>query len=107
MNVQRVLGLGCAAALAVIVIVSLALWGIVGLTTSPTHRQLEKIPEDIPPQAPAEVPDIDVHGEGRTADKLKYWSGDISEQTEIPRAGAARVRQRGAHRPRRVAGVPP
>ena len=84
MNVQRVLGLGCAAALAVIVIVSLALWGIVGLTTSPTHRQLEKIPEDIPPQAPAEVPDIDVHGEGRTSDKLKYWSEDIAEQTEIP-----------------------
>ena len=85
MNVKRVLGLGCAAALAVIVVVSLALWGLVGLTGSPTARQLKDVPEDIPPRAPAEVPDINVHSEGRTADKLTYWSEELSDQTNIPK----------------------
>lgn len=74
-------------ALAVVLVIAVVGWAlsmVVGGTQP--FRQLQPIPDDVPPAAGEPVAEIDVHGPGRTADKLTYWAGDLSEDTGIPAA---------------------
>lgn len=59
------------------------MWALSFLDRPGAGRRLEPIPEQVPPQAGAEVADIDVNAPGRTADKLTFWAQDISENTGI------------------------
>ncbi|MDR7328909.1 lytic transglycosylase domain-containing protein [Corynebacterium guangdongense] len=81
---RRAAGCGCGSILAVVLIVALVGW-MLSTSSKPTvPRSLEPIPEDVPPAAGAEVPMIDVHGQGRTSDKLSYWAEPLAGQTGIP-----------------------
>lgn len=78
-------GFGCLTVLAVIVIVALIGWAVtLGLSGTQPFRQLQPIPEDVPPHAGEPVPEINVHGPGRTAEKLSFWSDGLAEDTGIP-----------------------
>lgn len=81
---RRLTGCGCAAVLVIIVIVSVGLWGLSFMDKPLPTRQLQPVPDNVPPQAPAVVDSIDVHAPGRTADNLTQWSGELAKQTEIP-----------------------
>lgn len=68
---------------AVILVVSLVVWAMsLFHVTSPTRR-LEPVPENVPPQAPPAVQEIDIHAPGRTADALAAWSADLEKATGI------------------------
>ncbi|WJY89385.1 hypothetical protein CCONF_04175 [Corynebacterium confusum] len=77
-------GCGCAAVLAIVLVVALVGWSLSFLGAPSPVRKLDPVPENVPPEAPAEVAEINVHAPGRTADKLTYWAQDLSEQTGIP-----------------------
>ncbi|MDY5839569.1 MAG: lytic murein transglycosylase [Corynebacterium camporealensis] len=77
-------GCGCAGALVIVVIASLLIWSLSFLGDITARRDLGPVPDNVPPQAGQEVAHIDVHAPGRTADKLTYWSQDLSEQTRTP-----------------------
>lgn len=83
---KRGIGCGVGSLLAIVLVIAVVGWVLSLLTgtTSVTPRQ--PVPDNVPPAAGAEVPAIDVHGPGRTADKLTFWSGPIAEQTRIPEA---------------------
>lgn len=79
---------GCAGftVLAVILIVSMVGWALSFLDGAAPIRQLSPVPKDVPPARAAEVPRIDVHGPGRTADLLAAWAQPIASETAIPPA---------------------
>lgn len=95
-GIGRKAGGGCAAILAVVLALVLLVAGVgwvLSVSGAPNPvRRLEPVPDDVPPAAGAEVPLIDVHGPGRTADKLGFWAEPIAEATGIP---AAAVRAYG------------
>ncbi|RNE48544.1 hypothetical protein C5L39_08620 [Corynebacterium alimapuense] len=78
------MGCGLGVVLAVIMVISLVGWALSLLDFSNPIRQLQPVPDNVPPAAGAEVPGIDVHAEGRTSDKLSFWAEPIAEQTGIP-----------------------
>ncbi|MBP3088894.1 hypothetical protein EML15_07020 [Corynebacterium sp. sy017] len=49
-------------------------------------RQLQPVPEDVPPARGSEVPEIDVEAPGRTSDKLGFWADPLAAETSIPTA---------------------
>lgn len=75
---------GCATVLGIILIISVVLWLLSFVDGPSVTRQLEPIPDNVPPAAGRTVPSIDVHAEGRTADKLTYWSDGLAGDTAIP-----------------------
>ena len=81
--IKRAVGCGCAAVLAVILVVSLVFWLLSAFAGVPTPRRFEPVPDNVPPQAPAEVPSIDIHAPGRTADSLAEWSAELEAATGI------------------------
>lgn len=81
---KRASGCGCGAVLAIILIIAMVGWALSFLAPSQPGRQLQEIPDNVPPAAGAEVPAIDVNAPGRTADKLSHWAEPIAEATEIP-----------------------
>lgn len=82
-RLRKLGGCGLAAVLAVVVIVSLVGWVLSALGKPATLKQLQPVPDAMPPLAGMAVPDIDVHAEGRTADKLTYWSSQLEAETGI------------------------
>ena len=74
---------GCATVLGIILIISVVLWLLSFVDGPSVTRQLEPIPDNVPPAAGRAVPSIDVHAEGRTADKLTYWSDGLAGDTAI------------------------
>lgn len=76
-------GCGCAAVLVILLVVSVVAWSLSFMGKSVSPRTLGPVPDNVPPQLPQAVAEIDVHAAGRTADKLTYWSKGIAEQTEI------------------------
>ncbi|AGF71976.1 hypothetical protein A605_04840 [Corynebacterium halotolerans YIM 70093 = DSM 44683] len=70
--------------LAVIMVIAAVGWLLSFLDVSSPVRQLQPVPDNVPPAAGAEVPSIDVHAAGRTSDKLSFWAEPLAEQTGIP-----------------------
>lgn len=83
-GVRRVAGCGCGVVLAVILVIALVAWLLSFLDVSSPVRQLQPVPDNVPPAAGAEVPAIDVNAPGRTSDKLGYWAEPLAEETGIP-----------------------
>lgn len=81
---KRSFGCGCGAILAVIVVIALVGWSLSFLPGPIQVTPKEPIPDNVPPAAGAEVPEIDVHAPGRTSDKLSFWAAPIAESTKIP-----------------------
>lgn len=81
---RRLTGCGCAAVLLIIVTVSVGLWGLSFMDKPAPMRTLQPVPDNVPPQIPAEVDSIDINAPGRTSDKLTQWSTQLSQQTGIP-----------------------
>ena len=71
---RRVMGCGLGVVLAIIMVISLVGWALSFLDISSPTRQLQPVPDNVPPAGAAEVPLIDVHAPGRTADKLTFWA---------------------------------
>ncbi|WP_311518081.1 hypothetical protein [uncultured Corynebacterium sp.] len=82
-RLRKLGGGGLAAVLAVVVVVSLVGWVLSALGKPAALKPLQPVPQAMPPIAGVEVPNIDVHSEGRTADKLTYWSSQLESQTGI------------------------
>lgn len=83
-GLKRTLGCGCGAVLAVIMVIAVVGWALSFVEGANPIRQLEPVPEDLPPAAGEPVPPIDVHGPGRTSDKLAFWSEPVTADTGIP-----------------------
>lgn len=82
----RTSGCGCGIVLAIILVIALVGW-LLSFQSSPlTRPTLQPIPADIPPQAGAEVPAIDVNAPGRTSDQLSAWAQPLSQQTNVSAA---------------------
>lgn len=78
-------GCGCATVVAVILILAVIGWAVsLSLSGTSPFRQLQPIPDNVPPQAGEPVPNINVHAPGRTADKLTFWAEDLAVETGIP-----------------------
>lgn len=83
-GLRRVGGCGFGIVLAIILIISLVGWSLSFLDKPSPFRQLEPVPQDLPPIGGAEVPAIDVEAPGRTSDKLTWWSDQLKDSTSIP-----------------------
>ena len=75
---RRVMGCGLGVVLAIIMVISLVGWALSFLDISSPTRQLQPVPDNVPPAGAAEVPLIDVHAPGRTADKLTFWAEPLA-----------------------------
>jgi membrane-bound lytic murein transglycosylase B len=83
---RRVMGCGLGVVLAIVMVISLIGWALSFLDISSPTRQLQPVPDNVPPAGAAEVPLIDVHAPGRTSDKLDFWAAPLAEKTGIPAA---------------------
>ncbi|WKD61563.1 hypothetical protein CCICO_07720 [Corynebacterium ciconiae DSM 44920] len=81
---RRALGCGCSTVLAIIMVIAVVGWALSLLEGSSPIRQLQPVPDNVPPAAGAEVPAIDVHDSGRTSDKLGYWADPLAAEMSIP-----------------------
>jgi len=81
-----VMGCGLGVVLAIVMVISLIGWALSFLDISSPTRQLQPVPDNVPPAAAAEVPVIDVHAPGRTSDNLDFWAQPLSRETGIPAA---------------------
>ncbi|WP_231686498.1 lytic transglycosylase domain-containing protein [Corynebacterium deserti] len=59
-------------------VISFVGWALSFLDGTPPIRQLQQIPEDVPPARGEAVPLIDIEAEGRTADHLRFWAEPIA-----------------------------
>ncbi|NLA54934.1 MAG: hypothetical protein GX859_01335, partial [Corynebacterium humireducens] len=80
------MGCGLGVVLAIVMVISLIGWALSFLDISSPTRQLQPVPDNVPPAGAAEVPLIDVHAPGRTSDKLDFWAAPLAEKTGIPAA---------------------
>ena len=80
---NRVVGWGCAAVLAIIMVISFVGWSLTFLDGSAPIRQLRPVPADVPPAGGEAVPAIDVHAAGRTSQKLAFWAEPLAADTGI------------------------
>lgn len=85
-GVRRATGCGLGVVLAIIMVISLIGWLLSFLDISGPARQLQPVPDNVPPAAGAEVPGIDIQASGRTSDKLAFWSEPLAESTGVPGA---------------------
>lgn len=82
-GVKKAAGCGCGAVLAVIMVISFVGWALSFMDGAAPIRQLQPIPDNVPPAAGEPVPSIDVQADGRTADALRFWSDPIAVDTGI------------------------
>ena len=82
-GVKRAAGCGCGAVLAVIMVISFVGWALSFMDGAAPIRQLQPIPDNVPPAAGEPVPGIDIHAAGRTSDSLRFWSDPIAVDTGI------------------------
>lgn len=80
---KRAGGCGCAAVLAVILVVSLVVWALSFLNVPSPTRRLVPVPDNVPPQEAVAVTSIDVHAAGRTADELAGWSAPLEGPLDV------------------------
>lgn len=78
------MGCGCGVLISILLIVMLVGWMLSALGPNNPIRISQPVPPNVPPTAGEEVPLIDVHAAGRTADKLSFWSPQLAEDTGIP-----------------------
>lgn len=81
---RKLWGCGCVSVLAAILVIATVGWLLSLGVPLPKARRLGPVPDNVPPQAPAAVHIIDVHGPGRTADQLFDWSQEIATATDMP-----------------------
>ncbi|WP_347307373.1 lytic murein transglycosylase [Corynebacterium sp. SA-MJD20WY100] len=81
--VKRAGGCGCAAVLAVILVVSLVAWLMSYFHVPSPTRTLQPVDAVVPPAVPEPVALIDVHAPGRTADELREWSAPLAASTDV------------------------
>lgn len=84
--VKRVASLGCAAVLAVLLIIAIVGWSLNMLNGATPMRQLQPVPDDVPPARAAAVPEIDLDAVGRVSDQLAGWASELSADTGISQA---------------------
>lgn len=77
-------GLGCAAVLGLVLVVALVAWLVLVQPRVFGAAGRGALPPNVPPVEPEDVPAVDIHAEGRTAEQLREWSEPISKDTEIP-----------------------
>ncbi len=82
-GVKKAAGCGCGAVLAVIMVISFVGWALSFMDGAAPIRQLQPIPDNVPPAAGEAVPQIDIHAQGRTSDQLKFWSDPIAVDTGV------------------------
>lgn len=70
--------------LAIIMVIAVVGWALSLLEGASPIRQLQPVPDNVPPAAGAEVPLIDVNEPGRTSDKLGFWADPLSADVSIP-----------------------
>lgn len=80
---RRATGFGCGAVLAVIMVISFVGWALSFMDGAAPIRQLQPIPDNVPPAAGEPVPQIDIHAEGRTSDHLRFWADPIAADTGV------------------------
>lgn len=80
---NRAVGWGCAAILAMVMVISFVGWSLTFLQGSAPIRQLQPVPADVPPAGGVEVPAVDVHADGRTSEKLAFWAEPLAADTGI------------------------
>lgn len=83
---KRAMGCGCAAVLAVILIIAIIGWSLSMLNGTTPIRQLTPVPDDVPPARGAAVPEIDLEAGGRVSTQLAEWAADLSADTGISQA---------------------
>lgn len=83
-GMRKAAGCGCATVLAIIMVIAFVGWSMSIMGGQPAMRQYQPVPDHIPPDAAAAVPEIDLQAGGRVADQLTWWADPISEQTGIP-----------------------
>lgn len=76
-------GCGCGAVLAVIMVISFVGWALSFMDGAAPIRQLQPIPDNVPPAAGEPVPSIDIHADGRTSQHLTYWADPIAADTGV------------------------
>lgn len=80
---RKAFGCGCGAVLAVIMVISFVGWALSFIDGGAPIRQLEPLPDDVPPARGEAVPSIDIHAEGRTASHLNYWAQPLSVDISV------------------------
>lgn len=80
---KRAGGCGCAAVLAVILVVSMVSWTLSFFHVPNPIRQFAPVPDNVPPQAAVAIAPIDITAPGRTADQLVDWSAPLEKSLEI------------------------
>lgn len=82
-GVRKAMGFGCGSVLAVIMVISFVGWALSFMDGTAPIRQLQQIPEDVPPARDVEVPQIDTEADGRTSDHLRFWAEPIAQDTGV------------------------
>ncbi|WIM67064.1 lytic murein transglycosylase [Corynebacterium breve] len=84
---RRAAGCGIAAitavVLAIILVIAIVAWALSAFAPAIVPRNLQPVPEDVPPAVAEAPPLIDVHGPGRTSDQLAQWAQPIADATYI------------------------
>ncbi|MDO4908327.1 MAG: lytic murein transglycosylase [Corynebacterium sp.] len=75
--------MGCGVLVLCMVIAAIG-WSVTFMDAKSPFRNLQPVPDTIPPAAGEAVPAIDIHTGGRTSLKLGFWAEPLSKQTDIP-----------------------
>ncbi|MBZ8176231.1 hypothetical protein GP475_04170 [Corynebacterium poyangense] len=78
------MGCGCGTILAIITLISFVGWALSMMDGSPPMRQYQAVPDHVPPDPGAAVPQVEIHQGGRPANALAWWADPIAERTNIP-----------------------
>ncbi|WP_167382041.1 lytic transglycosylase domain-containing protein [Corynebacterium suranareeae] len=82
-GVKKALGFGCGSVLAVVMVISFVGWALSFMDGTAPIRQLQQVPDDVPPARAEEVPQIDIEAAGRTSDHLRFWAEPIAQDTGV------------------------
>lgn len=82
--VRRTFVAGLTSVLAVVMVVAFVGWVLSFLDGPSPIRQLQPVPDNVPPAVGEAVPQIDVNAPGRTSLKLGFWAEPLAADTGIP-----------------------
>ncbi|WP_080795815.1 lytic transglycosylase domain-containing protein [Corynebacterium pacaense] len=80
---SKAFGCGCGSVLAVIMVISFVGWALSFIDGGAPIRQLEPIPDDVPPARGEAVPVVDIHAPGRTSSQLDFWAQPIAADISV------------------------
>ncbi|MEZ2122393.1 MULTISPECIES: lytic transglycosylase domain-containing protein [unclassified Corynebacterium] len=83
-GVRRPFVAGLTSVLAVVMVVAFVGWVLSFLNGPSPIRQLQPVPDNVPPATGEAVPRIDVNAPGRTSLKLGFWAEPLAADTGIP-----------------------